>query len=158
MRKQNIVIASVLVLIVPAFFLLRSAMPTTPAPKIAVSFAGFTNNVNGAYLAVFQVSNRRGPTIRISNEYHVEVRGDDELSDAQFFDRSALLAAGHTETYALPPYTNREAWRVAFYVLPDGWRKEVFDKVRSLPPSIHRLVPRSLKRIPWESARSDWIQ
>jgi len=157
MRRRKVIIVSVLLLILPALLYLVSPMTTTPAAKVAVAFAGFTNDLSGAHLAVFQVTNQSDVTIRLSNEYHIEARGDDQRSDAHFFDRSATLTVGRAKIYMVPAYTNFEEWRVAFYYVPDGWRWVAFDRARRLPLSMYRFVPQSLKHVPFESLRSDWI-
>ena len=155
-RKPAIVAALVLILATLAM-LLWAATHRASAINVTVAFAGYTNTASGVRLAAFRVTNASDMTVRRWAEYDVGVKNERLPRLPRHFGQARFIAAGQSELYAVPAYTNQGNWRVMLYFSRADLRVSILDAEERVPPSVLRFVPTGLQSVPSEPAWSDWI-
>jgi hypothetical protein len=156
LRRFLLLILLVLFLLTAtAFFLIAFAPPAPARPDVGVTLLGYTNEISGDRLAIFEVTNRSGrtihaylPTIQIKSP-------TDPIGFTNYFHGGtnqwgrlhSRLDRGQSVQFQIlaPPSTNHIPWRVQLNVYAD------FDLVNRL-----RLVVFGRRNHPFQ-IESDWI-
>src|SRR5688572_20678563 len=111
-----------LVLIVAAAFVYWTVSQGASPLKVAVHFAGFTND-SGTRMAVFAVTNVGNRTVWRWSACSVEGGG---VRASMFVGPSALLKAGATEVITFAAPTNLASWRATLLCAENDWRRKLF--------------------------------
>ena len=156
LRRPLLLILLVILLLTATAFLVLLSLPSRPArPDVGITLIGYTNEISGDRLAIFEVTNRSGrtihaylPTIQIksltepigfTNYFHGGTN--------QWGRLHSRMRRGESVQFKIlaPPSTNRSPCRVALNVYAD------FDLVNRL-----RLVVLGRRNHPFQ-LESDWI-
>jgi len=121
MSRQTLLIVGAILVILVVLVTWAVFQPPAAAPKVTVSFAGYTNGSTGSRLAAFTVSNA-GPsaTLRLSH-YRIQIPTATRwtnLSDGWVSGGGTVLSAGTSERITVPAATN-QPWRVSLSVSPE---------------------------------------
>jgi hypothetical protein len=123
MRK---VIAAISFLLVPApavLFTTVGRRSPAPAPKVTVTFLGYTNSAASGFLACFGVTNASpGPVIRhvgYNLQSPATTTGRWSRLSEGWFTNQGNLKVGDSEVILVPVPTNAPTWRLSLTVLRD---------------------------------------
>jgi hypothetical protein len=94
--------------------------------SVVVGFGGYTNDVRGARIAVFTVTNLSNRTVWRWGGCRVESEGQAPSISMVSIGGAKLLKAGATEVVAFAAPTNFTSWRVMFLCAENDWRRKLF--------------------------------
>ncbi len=141
MRK---VIGAIFILLATAtavLFTTAGRRSPTPAPKVTVTFLGYTNSAASGLLACFAVTNASpGPVIRhvgYTLQSPATTTGRWARLSKGWFTNQGNLKVGDSEVILVPVPTNAPAWRLSLIVLRDEPLKML---AASLQAEARRLV------------------
>jgi hypothetical protein len=131
MRIRKGIAISIIVLLVLACIVMFAALVLRPREmKVAVLFAGYTNDSRGTRLARLRVVNEGNVTIRRERMCVLETKQRSGLyPTSRFLGRRILLDPGESEVVEIPAIMNQGAWRAAFLCFPYGLKMQVSDRM-----------------------------
>jgi hypothetical protein len=145
--RKGIVISSAVLMFVCAVIFAELVLRPREM-KVAVLFAGYTNESRGTRLARLRVINEGNVTIRRLRMYILETKQQSRLyPDSRFLSRNVLLDPGESEVVAIPAITNQGAWRAAFLCFPYGLKMQVAD----------RMGPMHMNDPAWKMRLYTWV-
>jgi len=128
--RKGIAILSVVLLLLACAVAITGLVLRPLEMKVAVVFAGYTNDSRGTRLARLRVVNEGKVPVRWLRQYTVETKQQSRFyPDTRFLSRNVLLVPGDSEVVAIPAITNQGAWRAAFLYFPCGWKMQVADRM-----------------------------
>jgi hypothetical protein len=156
MRKRKIVIGGSIILALLAARLsvvfIRPARPLA----VAVAFAGYTNDMKGERVANFTISNNSRMPILRWNRYQIETPEQAQTGPLVFQGQNVVLDSGQSEVLLIPVPSNQQSWRVVFTCTPYGVRQDFADWANR--SGNWRYLPKTLRGVPAQSAKSNWIK
>jgi hypothetical protein len=158
MRKhRHLILVLVLGFVVVLIFLYVAT--STPPASLAVSFVGVTNDVAGAPMSIFSITNRGTATVVIWGYYKIDAKQDFAVRHPTIFgDSYTFLAPGESQTAAIYVPETRGAWKVSIgygsYDRQCRWSLFAAD----LPARIRDAIPERFRDVPKDLVASDWIE
>lgn len=156
---KRIIFALALLALAAAVILWPATRPRPPL-NVSVSFAGYTNDITGARLATFRVSNNSRVIIRRWGVFHPESKQQPRLLRTLNCGPAASLAPGQSEVIAVPTPTNQQPWRAVFDCTEYGLKMKIQDKIGPIGDGglISRFRLYRLWLTPVQFVRSGWIE
>ena len=156
MRGRKIIIGVLTIIALLVACVLVVFTRQTKPLAVAVAFAGYTNDMNGARVAVFTITNEGPRRIRRWDRYRIETQEQARLSPPIYTGQNVILSPGQSEEFRIPTPTNHQLWRVVFSCSPYGTRQDFADWANR--SGYWRYLPKSLRGVPSQYAKSDWIK
>jgi len=152
MRRRTLIIAAW-----PLIALLGIAVAVKfapqPAPlRVTVSFLGYTNDMTGAPLAKFAVTNQSTVRIMRWGSFHTENQQQPGPGPLISIGPDIFLMPEQSDVVIVPAATNRGAWRAVFHLSRDDWQRKF-----SFWTSGLSLIPSRFRRVPVQYGQSEWI-
>jgi len=150
--KRFVIILSVLLIVVAAAALLwASRRPASPM-SVTVSFVSYTNDVTGARLATFRVTNKSEVTVWRWSGCRIEGQPQPVARSMLSIGSSVSLSARESEVVTIPAPTNWAPWRATLFCANDDWRRRLYSVTRG-----SRGLPASWRPAFRCVASSEWI-
>ena len=124
-----------------------------PAPlRVTVSFLGYTNDMTGARLAKFTVTNQSTVRIMRWGIFQTENKHQPGLGPLVSIGPDIFLMPEQSDIVVVPAATNEGAWRAVFHFSRDDWQRKFSFWSAGLS-----MIPSRFRRVPVQYGQSEWI-
>jgi hypothetical protein len=113
--SKHVLTVGVVVVALISLFTWAILRPRPPRPNVTVRLSGYTNDIGGARLAVFAVSNSGSDAVLLRSHYRIQIPVSNRWADVSenWLVSGSVLPAGGVDVVTIPTVTNL-SWRVSF--------------------------------------------
>ena len=132
---------------------------SSPSINLAVSFVGVTNDIDGAPMSVFSITNRGKATAVIWGHYTIDAKQQSAVRYPTIFSNHyAFLVPGKSQKVAIYPPETKGLWKVSIGYEGYDLRCRWILFAAGLPPRIRDAIPQQFRDISKDLVVSDWVE